>query len=73
MRLFYYVNFERNCDILKSRSPCILLNEYISFNKNKTELKMENPTHNFREPCASAHITGLYPSTLVEVRFVSKD
>ena len=42
--LFYYFNFERNCDVLKSKSPCILLNESINFNKNKTESKMENPT-----------------------------
>ena len=33
-----------NYDVLKSNSPCILLNKNINFNKNKTELKMENPT-----------------------------
>ena len=45
--LFCYVNFERNYDVFLS--PCILLNKNINFNKNKTELKMENPAHSFRE------------------------
>ena len=49
MWLFYCFNFERNYDDLKSKSPCILLNKNINFNKNDTELKMENPTHSFRE------------------------
>ena len=49
MWLFYYFNFERNYDVLKSKSPCILLNKNINFNKNETELKMENPTNSFRE------------------------
>ena len=39
--LFYYF---RNYDILKSKSPCVLLNKNINFNKNKTEPKMENHT-----------------------------
>ena len=39
--LFYYFNFERNYDVLKSKSPCILLNKNINFNKNETESKME--------------------------------
>ena len=30
-------------DVLKSKSPCILLNKNIVFNKNKTKPKMENP------------------------------
>ena len=47
--LFYYFNFERNYDILKSKSPCILLNKKINFNKNEAESKMENPTHSFKE------------------------
>ena len=47
--VFYYFNFERNYDILKSRSPFILLNKNINFSKNETESKMENPTHSFRE------------------------
>ena len=41
--------FERNYDVLKSKSPCILLNKDVNFNKNETESKMENPTHGFRE------------------------
>ena len=47
--LFYYFNFERNYDVLKSKRPCFLLNKSINFNKNETELKMKNPTHYFRE------------------------
>ena len=38
-----------NYDILKSNSPCILLNKNINFNPNETESKMENPTHTVRE------------------------
>ena len=49
MWFFYYFNFERNYDVLKSTSPCILLNKNINFNKNETEPKMENLTHSFRE------------------------
>ena len=52
--MFYYFNFERNCNTLKSKSPCILLNKNINFNKKETESKMENCTHSFRG--ASAHI-----------------
>ena len=47
--LFYYFNFKRNYDVLKSKSPCILLNRNINFNKNETESQMENPIHSFRE------------------------
>ena len=47
--LFYYFNFGRNYDVLKSKSPCIFLNKNINFNKNETESIMENPTHSFRE------------------------
>ena len=43
--LLYCFHFERNYDVLKSKSPCILLNKIINFNKNETESKMENPTH----------------------------
>ena len=46
---FYYFYFERNYDVLKSKSASILLNKNININKNETELKMENPTHSFRE------------------------
>ena len=49
MWLFYYFYFERTYDLLRSKSPCILLSQNINFNKNETESKMENPTHNFRE------------------------
>ena len=47
--LFCYFNFERCYDVLKPKSPCILFNKNINFNKNKTESKMENPTGIFRE------------------------
>ena len=47
--LFYYFNFERNYDALKLKSPCILLNKNMYFNKNEMEPKMENPTLSFRE------------------------
>ena len=46
---FYYFNFEWKYDVLKSKSPCILLNKITNVNKNETESKMQNPTHNFRE------------------------
>ena len=45
---FCYFNFERNYDVLKSKSPCILLNKNINFDKNETELEMENPTNILR-------------------------
>ena len=47
--LFYYFNFERNYDVLMSKSSCIFLNKNITFNKNETESKMQNSTHGFRE------------------------
>ena len=49
MWLFYYFYFERNYDVLKSKSPCLLLNKTIKFNKQEMESKMENPTQSFRE------------------------
>ena len=49
MKLFYYFNFERNFEVLQLKSPYILLNKDINFNRNETESKMENPTHSFRE------------------------
>ena len=49
IRLFYYFNSERNFDVLKSKSPSILLNKNIKFDKNETESKMKNPTYSFRE------------------------
>ena len=47
--LFYYFNFERNYDVLKSKRSCIFWNKNINFNKNETKSKIENPTHSFRE------------------------
>ena len=41
--LFYYFNFESSYDVLKSKSPCILLNKNINFHKNEAESKIENP------------------------------
>ena len=41
----FYFKFERNYDVLMSKSPCILLNKNINVNKNEAESKMENPTH----------------------------
>ena len=38
--LFY---FERNCDTLKSKSPCFLLNKNTNFNKNDTHRKWKIP------------------------------
>ena len=35
--------------VLKSKGPCLLLNKNLSFDKKKTEPKMENSTHGFRE------------------------
>ena len=42
---------------IKLKKVCILLNKIINFDKNETELKMENPIQFLRDkPCASAHI-----------------
>ena len=41
--LFCYFNFERNYDVLGSKSPCIVLDKDINFHKNETTSKMENP------------------------------
>ena len=49
--LFYDFHYERNCDVLKSKSPYILLKKSIKTNENKTESRMENPTNTFRETC----------------------
>ena len=49
MWLFYYFNFARNYDVLKSKGSCIFLNKIINFNKNEAESKMENPTQSCRE------------------------
>ena len=47
--IFNYFDFERSYDILKSKSPCILLNKNINFDKNETKSKMENPIHGIRK------------------------
>ena len=47
--VFYYFNFEKSYDVLKSKSSCILLNKNININKNGPESNMENPTHSFGE------------------------
>ena len=49
MWLLFYFHFERKYDGLKSECPCILLSKNINFNKKKTESKMENLRHCFRE------------------------
>ena len=49
MWLFKYFHFERNYDILKSKSLCFLLNKNKNFNENETESEVENPIHSFRE------------------------
>ena len=46
---FYYSIFERNVWRFEVKSPCILLNKNINFNKNETESNIENPTDIFRE------------------------
>ena len=43
-----FFNFERNYNILKSKSPCFLLNRKVNFSKCETESKMKNPTDAFR-------------------------
>ena len=55
--LFYYFNFERNYDVLKSENLCIFLNKNINFNENVTESKMENTTHRLerRTLCFSSY------------------
>ena len=46
--IFYYFNFERNYDVLKSKNLCFLLYKNINFNRNEMESKVENPTYTFR-------------------------
>ena len=43
-----FFNLEKIYEVLKSKNPWLLLNKNINFNKNKTELKAENPIHVFR-------------------------
>ena len=52
MWLFNYFNFERSYEVFvmtKYKSPCILLNKNVNFNKTETKAKMEYPAHSFRE------------------------
>ena len=46
---FYYFYFEKNYDVLKSKSLYFWLNKNIKFNKIEIESKIENPKHSFRE------------------------
>ena len=63
--VFYYFNFGRNYNVLKPKSPCILLNKNINFNKNETESKMKNLTHIFKE-------TNLLLQLILEFQIKSK-
>ena len=55
---FYYFNFERNYDLLKSKSLCILLMKSINFKKKTSKIENGKPHTQFYkdELCASAHI-----------------
>ena len=46
---FYYFSFKSDYDVLKSKGPCILLNNNTNVKKNEMETKMTNATHSFRE------------------------
>ena len=46
LQLVYYFDFERNYDVLKSKSPCILLDKNINFIKTERNLKWKIP-HTF--------------------------
>ena len=50
MWLSYYVNIERNYDVLKAKSACFFVEQkYKLYNKNEAKSKMENTTDSFRE------------------------
>ena len=53
--LFYYSNFERNYDALKSKTPCILLNKNINFNKNGTESEIPHTILERQTLCFSSY------------------
>ena len=55
MWLFYYFNFERNYDVLKSKNPCILWNKNINFNKNQKESKIPHTVLERRTLCFSSY------------------
>ena len=58
-----FLLFKSSYDVLKSKSPCSLLNKNINFNINETESKTEDPTHSFRE---TNHISSHQNSKLNE-------
>ena len=45
MWLFYYFDFEKNHDVFKSKSPSILLNKTVNFNKNDTYYEVDNSSY----------------------------
>ena len=47
--LFYDFDFKNNYGVLKSKSPCFLLDKNVNFHRNATESKMENPKETFRD------------------------
>ena len=59
------LKIRKNYDVLKWKSPCILFNRNVDFNKNETESKMENPTHSLRE-------TNLVLQSIYESKFKVK-
>ena len=64
MWFFYYFNFDRSYDVLKSKSPCIFLNKSINVTKMKRNRKW-NISHSFRE-------TNLVPQPIEESQIKSK-
>ena len=60
MWVFIFFSFEQNYDVLKSKSPCFLLNKYMKLNTSETESKMENPMHNLD---SSDNLDNLCPSS----------
>ena len=48
MWIFYSFNFERIYDVLKLKSPYLLLDKNVNFDE-KTRSKMENPKQSLRE------------------------
>ena len=56
MWLFYYFNFARSYDALKSKSPCFLMKKILTLIKTKLNQQIENLTQCFRDkPCSSAN------------------
>ena len=55
MLTFCYFYFERNYDLLNSKSPWLLLNKNINFNKNVTEFEIENPPTQLWSLCFSSY------------------